>query len=153
MAKQLLFIDFGASSLGSSSFPIEVAWSAEDGSIESCLISPKGIIGWTDWDDYAESDVHKVSRQQLDDEGKTPLWVASRMNEALKGKVLLSNAVMYDWDWCDSLFKAASLRMEFKIGDALHVFGRHLIFDEELFNSKTDTATSEKDKSTSMDWS
>lgn len=50
--------------------------------------------------------------------------------------MLLSNAVMYDL--CDSLFKAASLRMKFTVGDALHVFSRHLIFDEELFDSKTE---------------
>ena len=37
------FIDFEASSLTVKSYPIEVAWNLEDGTIESHLISPAGV--------------------------------------------------------------------------------------------------------------
>src|SRR5947209_5891700 len=43
------FLDFEASSLRSASYPIEVAWSHPDGSIESHLISPAGLGRCTDW--------------------------------------------------------------------------------------------------------
>ncbi len=125
MNEQLLFIDFEASSLGSSSYPIEVAWSLEDGSIESHLINPCPISEWTDWSVDSEA-VHQISRNQLLEEGKHPKWVAERMNDTLNSKVLLSNAYEFDLDWCDTLFRAAEEEMTFKIGCSHHVFSRHI---------------------------
>jgi len=122
---QPLFIDFEASSLNSDSYPIEVAWSLEDGSIESHLINVHAIKSWRDWDPYAQ-DIHGISKQKLFEEGKHPKWVAQRMNEVLTDKVLLTNAYEFDLDWCETLFKAADEYMYFNFGDSWHVFGRQL---------------------------
>jgi len=122
---QPLFIDFEASSLNMDSYPIEVAWSLEDGSIESHLINIHEIKSWRDWDSYSQS-IHGISKQQLFEEGKHPKWVAQRMNDVLADKVLLTNAYEFDLDWCETLFKATYEDMDFTFGDAWHVFGRHL---------------------------
>lgn len=128
-----LFIDFEASSLGVKSYPIEVAWSMGDGTIESHLIKPDAVEDWTDWDPFAES-LHAITREQLAIEGKEPKWVAQRMNEVLEGKVLLTNAYEYDLDWCETLFKASGEYMLFNLGDAWHVMGRQLFIEPSLEN-------------------
>ena len=99
-----LFLDIEASSLGSASYPIEVAWSCPDASIESHLISPAGIASWTDWSMAAER-LHGLSREQLLTEGKSPAWVARRLNEQLAGQTLHSDNPDYDWFWLEELFK------------------------------------------------
>jgi len=123
--KQPLFIDFEASSLNMDSYPIEVAWSLEGGSIESHLINPDEVKSWTDWEEESQA-IHGISKDTLSSRGKHPKWVAKRMNEVLAGKVLLSNAYEFDLDWCETLFKAADEVMEFTFGDAWHVFGLQL---------------------------
>ncbi|HDY84302.1 MAG TPA: hypothetical protein ENH74_01275 [Methylophaga sp.] len=136
-----LFIDFEASSLSVKSYPIEVAWSLEDGTIEGYLINPDAIEGWTDWDVFAES-IHGISKEQLSIEGKDPKWVVQRMNEVLDGKVLLTNAYEYDLDWCETLFKAAGEYMLFNLGDAWYVFGRELFIEPSLENVMLDQPVS-----------
>ena len=65
MGKELpSFIDFEASSLSDKSYPMEVAWSLSDGSIEARLISPEGISQWTDWSKDAQA-VHGIRREDL----------------------------------------------------------------------------------------
>lgn len=131
--KQPLFIDFEASSLNPNSYPIEVAWSLEDGSIESHLINPYAIDSWRDWDRRAQA-IHGLSRDTLATEGKHPKWVTQRMNEVLADKVLLTNAYEYDLDWCETLFKAADEYMHFTLGDAWHVVGRQLTIEPSIDN-------------------
>ncbi|NJD07791.1 MAG: hypothetical protein FIA97_15035 [Methylococcaceae bacterium] len=97
------FIDFEASSLGSASYPIEVAWNLSDGSIESCLISPAGTSRWTDWSYKAER-IHGIARAQLLAEGRTPSWVCQRLNEQLAGQTVYSDAPDYDGMWLAELF-------------------------------------------------
>jgi hypothetical protein len=97
------FLDFEASSLSSQSYPIEVAWNHEDGSIEAHLISPAGIESWTDWDSAAER-VHGIQRQQLLTHGKHPLLVCNRMNEQLTGKIVYTDAPQFDGMWLSQLF-------------------------------------------------
>ena len=134
--KQPLFIDFEASSLNLDSYPIEVAWSLEDGSIESHLINPYAIDSWLDWDPMAQT-LHGLSRNTLSNEGKHPKWVAQRMNEVLADKVLLTNAYEFDLDWCETLFKAADESMCFTFGDAWHVFGLQLNMERTAVSSQT----------------
>ncbi|NOQ94590.1 MAG: hypothetical protein GQ547_08165 [Methylophaga sp.] len=125
MKEQPLFIDFEASSLNMASYPIEVAWSMEDGSIESHLINPYAIDSWTDWEPDSQA-IHGLSRKLLLKQGKQPKWLAQRMNEVLSGKVMLSNGYEFDLDWCETLFKAGDEEMQFKLGDTWHVFGRKI---------------------------
>jgi hypothetical protein len=104
-ASQPVFLDFEASSLASASYPIEVAWSLPDGSIESHLISPAGIERWNDWSAQAER-LHGISRAQLVAEGQSPAWVCRRLNERLAGRVVYTDAPEYDRTWLDELFAA-----------------------------------------------
>ena len=112
---QPCFIDVEASGLGRGSYPIEIAWSMPDGSIESHLINPAFIPHWTHWDDYAEETIHRISRDLLAREGKSPVWVAQRMNTCLDGITLHSDAVDFDDDWVSTLFKAARVEPAFWI--------------------------------------
>ncbi|HKV38252.1 MAG TPA: hypothetical protein VJX67_03500 [Blastocatellia bacterium] len=97
------FLDFEASSLSDRSYPIEVAWSMEDGSIESHLISPATILEWDDWDPEAEK-VHRLSRVEIVRNGERPTWVSARMNERLSGKTVYTDAPAFDGFWLSRLF-------------------------------------------------
>jgi len=121
MTQEHYFIDFEASSLSGQSYPVEVAWSCEDGTIESHLINPYHIQEWTDWAPDSQA-VHGLSRKQLALEGESPHTVARRMNEALEGKTLLCDGYDMDFHWLYTLFKATHLEMRFKLGDAIHIF-------------------------------
>lgn len=102
----LAFLDFEASSLGSRSYPIEVAWVFEDGSGESHLIRPA-----PDWDDWsAESEaIHGISRATLLAEGEYHTDVANRMVAALTGHRLFASAPSWDGQWLSRLLRAALL--------------------------------------------
>jgi len=128
---ELQFIDFEASSLNPDSYPIEVAWSNQDGTRKSHLINPYSVKEWRDWSTSSQS-IHGLSRNRLSQEGKPALWVANHMNEDLKGKVLLTNCVEYDLDWCQKLFKSTGQEMKFKLGDVWHVFSLHLHLEPSL---------------------
>lgn len=110
-----LFLDFEASSLASASYPIEVAWSYADDSVESHLISPAWVMTWTDWSVAAQR-LHGLAREQLLADGKSPVWVARRMNEQLAGQTIYSDNPDYDGFWLEELFrKAAGLKPAFTL--------------------------------------
>ena len=112
------FIDFEASSISGKSYPIEVAWSDNDGEVESWLISPNLYpSSWTDWSPSSER-VHGLSREYLAEHGSPPLSVAQRMNQQLKNKILYSDAPEYDGFWMRRLFTAAGIDLEFRLADA-----------------------------------
>lgn len=119
------FIDFEASSLSPESYPIEIAFSLEDGTIESHLIDPSGISSWKDWDDHAQS-LHNISRSQLSNEGEAPLKISEIINQRLAGKILYSDVHDYDWGWCQKLFNAVDSSPAFKISDASFLFKNKL---------------------------
>lgn len=100
------FLDFEASSLASGSYPIEVAWSGPDGTIESHLISPANIGRWTDWSAKAEQ-LHGIRRGQLLAEGRPPSWICQRLNEALHGETVYTDAPDYDGQWLTDLFSCS----------------------------------------------
>jgi hypothetical protein len=118
------FLDFEASSLTSDSYPIEVAWSLADGSVESHLISPAGIDTWEDWSLISQQ-VHGITREELLGHGKTPAWVCARMNEQLAGQAVYTDNPAYDRMWLGKLFsvvKGSSLRFRLGFVDEL-LFG------------------------------
>jgi|SRR5215813_1780583 len=106
MNEIISFLDFEASSLSNRSYPIEVAWSNGDGSIESHLISPAGIEAWTDWDPEAER-VHGISRRELVAHGLAPQTVCDRMIDQLAGKAIYTDAPRFDGAWLQALFSAS----------------------------------------------
>lgn len=102
----LVFIDFEASSLSDTSYPIEVGWVWEDGREEAHLVRP--APGWTDWDRKAEA-IHGITREQLDLEGEPHDVVARRMVEQLTGHDLRASAPSWDGKWLSALLRAAAL--------------------------------------------
>jgi len=112
-------IDFEASGLGPSSYPIEVAWSLSDGSIKEHLINPDTAPtaeDWTGWDWNSQA-VHGLAREYLLAHGENALAVASRMNESLRGTKVYSDNVAMDGFWCERLFCCVDFEMEFEILD------------------------------------
>lgn len=109
------FLDFEASSLVSTSYPIEVAWSLPDASIETYLISPVGIDKWTDWSVLSEK-IHGISRDQIVAHGKSPEWICRRMNDQLVGQCVYTDNPLYDGMWLAELFSVTNLRWKFRLG-------------------------------------
>lgn len=101
-----VFLDFEASSLGESSYPIEVAWVFEDGRSEAHLIRP--APSWTDWDAIAES-VHRIERPILEAQGTPHDVLARRMVAVLGGHALHASAPSWDGKWLSALLRAAAL--------------------------------------------
>lgn len=115
------FVDVEASSLSPDSYPIEIAWSLEDGSIESHLINPDHVEEWTDWSTRAQT-VHGLSRTYLAEHGEHPDAVAHRMNQALAGKVVYTDSIIYDSMWLGELFEGEMIPRQFGIKDIWQLF-------------------------------
>lgn len=116
------FIDFEASGLGPESYPIEVAWNGEGGSVESYLINIQAVPDWTYWDPNAERDAHHISQDHLFTLGDPPSVVAKRMNTALNGRTLYCDAPDFDGFWLKRLFDAVGLTPTFILGSAIDLF-------------------------------
>jgi len=101
-----VFIDFEASSLGRTGFPIEVGWAFEDGRSENHLIRP--APQWTDWDPASEA-IHGISRATLAAEGEPHDAVARRLLEELRGHAVFASAPSWDGKWLSALFRAAGV--------------------------------------------
>ena len=71
------FLDVEATGFGPESYPIEIAWSDEQGEIHRCLIDPTPIAAWTSWSDAAER-VHGIDRERLHRNGWAPESVRQR---------------------------------------------------------------------------
>jgi len=97
------FLDFEASSLSPQSYPIELAWNLSDGTIESYLISPRGIESWTDWDPEAEQ-IHHISKEVLLSGGQPPAAVCKRVKAQLAGRPVYCDAPSFDGMWLAKLF-------------------------------------------------
>lgn len=101
-----VFLDFEASSLGKTSYPIEVAWAFENGEAEAHLLLPAS--NWTDWDDKAEA-VHGIPRSTLLSDGEPVEEVAARMMQRLSGHELFASAPSWDGKWLSALLRAGGL--------------------------------------------
>ncbi|MFV8836496.1 hypothetical protein ACNSTU_16160 [Aquisalimonas sp. APHAB1-3] len=113
------FIDFEASGLTSESYPIEVAWSMPDGTVESHYIDP--APHWDYWDPEAEA-IHWIPRHLLRDCGRPVAWIAERMNAVLAGHTVYCDAPGMDRFWMNRLFDAAGVEPAFELGSfwAIH---------------------------------
>ena len=87
-----IFIDFEASSLGETSYPIEFGVCFENRESESFLIRPHS--GWSDWNQSAQK-IHGIKK--------------------LKNKYVVSDCAVNDIFWADRLFSAAGIKKEFDI--------------------------------------
>ncbi len=103
------FLDVEASSLDANSYPIEVAWSDDQGNIESYLINPYAIEEWTDWDYHAQQ-IHGISRKMCRESGMHPERVCNRMSNSIRaGETIYADGMPYDEHWIDTLYGAGSM--------------------------------------------
>jgi len=99
------FLDVEASSLSMDSYPIEVAWSDNYGTIESHLINPYLVGHWTDWD-YNAQQIHCISRKLCREEGISPEKLCKRMKNSIsRGEVIYADGGSFDRNWIDVLFQ------------------------------------------------
>ena len=119
------FLDFEASSLSDTSYPIEVAWSDPEGNVQSSLISPQSVDGWTDWSPASQK-IHQIPREELIASGKPPAWVCARMREDLGGQILFTDSVRYDGFWLARLFTAAGEQPAFTLASSTDLIVKRL---------------------------
>jgi hypothetical protein len=103
---RLAFLDFEASSISSESYPIEVGWVFEDGSGEGFLIRPEP--GWTDWSTGAQA-IHGIARATLLREGVPAMVAAERALQALRNRLVVSDAPSAEQLWLDRLAEAVGI--------------------------------------------
>lgn len=99
-----VFLDIEASGFGAGSYPIEVGCVLADGRSLCCLVRPQD--GWKHWDASAES-VHHITREQLFRHGLPVGEVVGRLEEALRGQDVYSDAWGNDYAWLSRLYDEA----------------------------------------------
>ena len=98
----MYIIDFEASSLSKSSYPIEVAWGDSPETVTSYLLNPDKMSDWTDWS--AKSfEFHHISRNFLSKNGEDPRRVADHLINELAEKQVYSDEPQFDNMWKDRL--------------------------------------------------
>lgn len=116
------FLDVEASSLGVNSYPIEVAWSDDQGNIESHLINPYAIEEWTDWDFHAQQ-LHGISRKMCREDGMHPDRVCNRMTASIGAEeTVFADGLPFDSYWIDTLYGAGSM-----LGHAFRIMHSDLV--------------------------
>lgn len=130
-----VFVDCEASSLANDSYPIEIAWNNPDGSIESYLINIYHYPdNYDDWSKEAQS-LHGLTKQYLSEKGKEPEFIVERMDQKLKGKILLSDAPDWDEFWIRRLYESVGKKCVLEFGNAVELFNQyepyHYIFKSQ----------------------
>jgi len=113
---RLAFIDFEASGLGPFSWPIEVGWALDDGLTDAVLINPAPSWSMQAWDPKAER-LHGITPRMLSDLGIDPSDACKRLETALEGRTVYSDAPDWDGFWMLRLFQAAGRRCDIRLHD------------------------------------
>jgi hypothetical protein len=104
-----VFLDYEASGLHGSSYPIEVGWARSPADWGATLIRPaRGWLGWG-WDEAAER-IHGITREDVVKRGLPPGRAADLLLEAAAGEPLYSDNMEHDRDWTMKLFRAAGMQ-------------------------------------------
>jgi hypothetical protein len=107
-------MDIEASGLYEDSYPIEIAWSVADGSVERHMLRVDDIPEWTTWSDAGQVQ-HEISPRMLSTHGEPPRAVAQRMNEALGEATVYVDALAWDQAWINTLFDAVGVEPTFRL--------------------------------------
>ncbi|MFG6488158.1 hypothetical protein ACG04R_15845 [Roseateles sp. BYS78W] len=107
-------LDIEASGFGRGSYPIEVGYSAGDGTLFCGLILPEP--DWVHWDDAAEA-LHGISRELLCQHGKPARWIAEQLNTRLRGQTVFCDGWGHDYTWLNRLYDAVAMRPSFRLDD------------------------------------
>lgn len=110
--RPVAFLDLEASGLHATSYPIEVGWAYVDLAVESMLIRPLPSWGLEDWSLQSER-IHNISRDLLIRNGTEAVSVARRLNEALAGRLVLTDAPRFDGHWLAVLYRDAGVSPSF----------------------------------------
>ncbi|GAA0687292.1 hypothetical protein GCM10009104_11700 [Marinobacterium maritimum] len=111
----MICIDLEASGLAHESYPIEIAWKCTDtGDSDSFLINPDSVPEWQYWDEFAE-ELHGIEPELLQQEGISADQACLRLNRALKGREVISDAFEYDGFWLRRLFEACGMQPSFHL--------------------------------------
>jgi len=115
-------IDFEASGLHRSSYPIQVG--ITNGHVEyHSLIQP--MAHWQFWSDTSEQ-VHGLERRLLVESGVDSVEVAQRLNALLAGQIVYCDAIAWDGFWAQVLFSDNGLHQHFELSDMT------LLFQEDI---------------------
>lgn len=117
----IAFIDLEASSLSPRSWPIEVGWCLLGGAPEALLVKPAPSWGMSEWSQEAEA-LHGVSFATLEARGVEPRAVCEKLNAALAGVNVYSDAPDWDGFWLYRLFQAGGVRQRFSVNDLAELF-------------------------------
>lgn len=143
----MYIIDVEASGLAAESYPIEIAWldSEDPDSFDSFLIVPDPT--WIHWDEYAENEIHHISRAMLEEDGITLEEACERLNFKLSGKEVYSDAVDFDRNWIQRLFNTVSVEPTFKVRSIFDLLPENaeqdydaLVFDQVVVHRALDDA-------------
>jgi hypothetical protein len=115
-------IDFEASGFGSHGYPIEVGFVLGKGQRFCTLIKPPPQ--WTYWCEQA-AQIHGITREQLFAFGLRPAEVCARLDGALRGRTLYSDAWNYDLSWLHQLYDAAGRVPPFRLESTRVLFEEH----------------------------
>ncbi len=116
--ENVLCLDFEASGLGRSSYPIEVA--VVDCLTTACtswLIRP--MADWLRngiWSDEAAV-IHQIALFDLMAHGRPVAQVARELADCCRGKTVLCDGGEHDWQWLALLFANVDQRPPFKLSD------------------------------------
>lgn len=119
--KRLAPVFYDCEASCSRGLPIEIGWAFADpatGEIHSEAHLVKPPPNWDlgpVWDPDAEK-LHKISREELYTRGRTPIEIADRMNNTLRGRELYSDHPLDDERWWFEIWKASGAPA-FTIGD------------------------------------
>ena len=111
---EIRFLDCEASGLHHTSYPIEFGWSSPDLVSSGFLICPPMEWDLRDWRRDAEL-VHGISFEGCIEHGISVIEAAQRLNEALAGKTIHSDAPGYDSQWLRRLYSAAQIEPAFPL--------------------------------------
>lgn len=120
--RRIAFIDLEASGLNARSWPVEVGWAFVDGPAEAHLVAPHASWPADAWDPAAER-LHRLSRAYLEAHGRSPALVCDRLNAALAGCAVYSDAPDWDAFWLYRLYAVGRRRQAFAIVSTARLLG------------------------------
>jgi hypothetical protein len=105
-------LDIEASGFGLGSYPIEVGIVLPNGNAWCSLVKPEP--SWEHWDPNAAT-VHNITRDQLQQHGRSSIEIVESLNERLGGTVVYSDAWAHDYTWLNKLYEVADRTPNYRL--------------------------------------